>query len=110
MTKEKIIERLKKAKGPDRKIDDAIARLEGYKGSPLPYTNYTSSLDAAYTLIDVGRRWLVRNHDGESNNEGDGKGMGGFANVYGDDDELLCPTFAATPIIALCIAALSVRH
>lgn len=113
-----IISRLKKATGPDQELDDTIAVLEGYRGSPLPYTHYTSSIDAALTLVPEGLSCAVKIYP-----EGGGACeiwryvTEVFAEAYGGAEELRRRngTFdhqnvgAATPAIAICIAALKAR-
>ena len=98
-----LIERLEKATGPGRSLNLAIAEAvkgpppEGFKVWPI-CENYTASLDAALTLVPESR-WLV--------------GAGApytspWANVRcGEDDTI--HVYAATPAIALCIAALKAR-
>lgn len=102
MTLQDLIERLEKATGPDRDLDFAMfeAFVErvlcatcGYLDRPY----YTSSIDAALTLVPERMGWQVNaSHNGES--------FYAFAFVgRGSYEE------AATPAIALCIAALKAR-
>lgn len=100
-----LIERLEAASGPDRDLDMRIADLgREWKlpGSATPgyAPMFTASLDAALTLVPEGHKWVLHSD--------------GCAGVklcdMGDDDDL--PTgedWAATPALALCIAALKAR-
>ena len=102
-----LIERLEKATGPDRKIDDALHELTP-KPRVVEPLKYTRSIDAALTLVPAGFRWLVRNHNGKPTPGGDGAGALAFANVYRDEDEDETDyhSWGKQPAIALCIAAL----
>lgn len=66
----------------------------------------TESLDAAVRLVPAGMEWNVSNHQ-----EGRKAGAwGGWAGVYGAPmvgSE--CDTYAATPALAICIAALKAQ-
>lgn len=93
-----LIERLEAASGAAFALDAAIARASGY--ASWPPRAYTASLDAALTLVPEGHKWVLHSD--------------GCAGVklcdMGDDDDL--PTgedWAATPALALCIAALKAR-
>lgn len=112
-----LIERFEKATEGNAAIDEAICQAVGASRSigsgEWPYTEalpYTDSFDAAMTLVSEGKHWLVRYHGGEevihpiNGPEHNSKGSFGFANI---DAEF--PVFAATPIIAFCIAALKAR-
>lgn len=124
-----VVERLEKATGPDRELDDAImaaifVREERHTGvqerlalddewvpvkSPVwvdPATDqwvstharqFTSSADAALTLVPKDYDWIVGNVNGQ---------LGGtpYACVGSTEQH-----FGATPIIALCVAALKAR-
>ena len=124
-----LIERLEKATGSDRKLDAQIecavmggsciihpdARIsDGYVlCGPQAYfaKPYTSSIDAALTLVPpTDWEWLVRNHNGKRDGEGNGKGKSHFANVLTFDPEgPMFSAYASGPAIALCIAALKAR-
>jgi hypothetical protein len=59
---DELIGRLEKATAPDRELDDAIrawlsARRIGI--AYMPYPNYTSSIDAALTLVPAGCQWTI---------------------------------------------------
>lgn len=74
---------------------------------------YTTSLDAAVTLVPDGWAWLARNHDGglqKLSLEDEGNGKFGFGSVssWGADGPIH-HAFAATAPVALCIAALKAR-
>lgn len=117
-----LIERLEKANGPDRELDGAIALSLGWtyqkmKGDKRAYyrkpgvtdcylratvPEYTSSLDAALTLVPVDLGW-------DAGQFGDIS----YATVWSDDRT--CPqdryqVEAASPAVALCIAALRARE
>ena len=106
-----LIAELERATEGSRETDITIARLMGHQlrvgpwmaaenpmepdyPATIPVPFYTTSLDAARTLGSEDARWKV----------GDGKG-GPYASVGG-------PRIyeAATPILALCIAALRERQ
>lgn len=110
-----LIDRLEKATGPDRELDEAIAcasdpgshcaiycigddspvwfRTKGGK-IDLPY--FTASLDAAMTLVPDGRHWFVGSVI-------DGSGFVSHLDQQGKSSK------ATIPAIALCIAALKAR-
>lgn len=125
-----LIEKLEAAQGPDRELDAEICRSLGFevmRGYPLgtdadwlfssgdargwqKVLNFSESIDAALTLVEPGLLFLVRAHNGKGNHDGEGKGKRAFANVYlPSDDGPLNPAWAATPAIALCLAALYAR-
>ena len=126
MMREELISALEKATGPDRDLDGEIAAAvwgahteweqanytmdiylvvhwappHPYAGMKEPCPAYTASIDAALTLVPDGARWCVGRYvvpDGEEASEY-------AARVDG-------PRFydAASPAIALCIAALKAR-
>ncbi len=121
-TLRELIARLEKATGPDRELDRLIQEargicthrkftryvyqddsgftcndcgedLYGNRGWPA----FTSSIDAAVSLVPEGRDWLVGTHQGAAT-----------AVVTRADDEGNW-VVAATPVLALCIAALHAR-
>lgn len=107
----KLIERLEKATGPDRQIDNAIEAAVDFPKPTNPddlpgYPPYfTASYDAARTLVPEGFYWLVS--EGRSR---DTEPLGGA--------QVFRPTYLVEPIaeaehesaiIALCIAALRAR-
>ena len=103
-----LIERLEKATGPDRELDEAVERAifdEGkeWRSAHLPY--FTASLDAALTLVPEGYRWLVGNAWKDKHGSCPAMATVALAGDYGTR-----PTSAATPAIALCIAALKARE
>lgn len=127
MTIAELIERLEKATGPDRELDDLIAgvvlnpggevRLEGMpSGEPGIKTyfypdgtrgtslRYSSSIDSALTLVPEGWGWLVRDF------KGDGE-EGAYADVphLTIESNMDGQAFHKIPAIALCIAALKAR-
>lgn len=105
-----LIERLEKATGPDREIDLAIYRAEfPHPAVGLPKRNqdeydrargprYTSSIDAALTLVPEGCKWEASSYP-----------KNGAAWVGPFKAPVQQFTVAATPAIALCIAALKAR-
>lgn len=100
-----LAERCEKATGPDRVLDGDIAEALGFRvknvahqviythaglpGSTSPL-RYTASIDAAMTLVPEGAEWSL-----------DSAGVYAVVNHK--------PGAAATPAIALCIAALKAR-
>lgn len=113
-----LIERLKKATEPDRDLDVAIETLQtgnrahpylpgvniddGYpSGRPYSTPAYTTSLDAAITLVPEGWFTFVANEDRHSYSWG-WELRGGFGNsAFGR---------APTAALALCIVALHARE
>lgn len=97
-----LIERLEAASGPDRQLDYLIADAVFGKVKP-PFQRghcekYTASLDAAMTLVPEGHRnnWSLIGFDG----------LGGPSDLPWQADVADCLADAATPALALCIAAL----
>ena len=115
---EKLIERLEAATGPDRELDAAILvqtrvgwsdrQYWNWRGclpkgdeanTELDYArdrakNFTSSIDAALTLVPKGDDWKV--------------GFNGHAHAWAKTGIAGMAT-ATTPALALCIAALRAR-
>lgn len=116
MNVQDLIESLQNAKGPDRRLDVAIALLVGYQrvevldgegeqrtrllflapstNDPAKVPDYTRSIDAAYRLAQT----LAPSHSGGCSWE-DGMGSARIS------DGPYCQ--AANPAIALCVATLS---
>ena len=94
MTLTEIIARVQVAAGPDRAIDKAIRVALGYP--PKPW-DYTSSLDAALSLVPEGYDWIVANVNGHH-------GGTPYACVGSDQSH-----HAATPVLSLVLAALRAR-
>lgn len=103
MTRTELIAALENAEGPSRKIDTEIADISGIRlgqlGHALPYT---SSIDAALTLVPEG--WGVSLKvapikDGVKNQHC-------WVTDWGESDEEMDAINCATPAIALCIASL----
>lgn len=94
-----LIERLERASGPDRELDidicTAIGKTRlapGFQTAP----HYTSSIDAALTLVPDGWIAVVSTN--------------GMASVENKNKKnLVNGPASATPAIALCIAALRAR-
>ncbi len=102
----KLIWRLQAAPGPSRELDFEIYKAATGDGSVASddYTRrYTSSVDAAATIVPEGLNWAVWS---------DGTGrvyrpVPGTNEVFSDHDHR--SSGAATPAIALCMAALLAR-
>lgn len=117
-----LIKQLEKATGPDEDLDEAIACLiappHPKHGKPIGMINasrYTASIDAALTLVPEGWQWQISNRAPEphigraylNNRELINTGRGGLTpNPKYRGAEVT----AATPVIALCIAALKARE
>lgn len=123
MTKEELIAALEKATGPDRELDADIVRVafnagvtwrstqytmevfpavhweapHPYAGMSEPVPAYTASIDAALALVPDGHQSVIW--------------TAGGADVFPATPGLHAydTTYAATPAIALCIAALRAR-
>ena len=103
-----LAERVEKASGPDRELDDAIGRAvgrvehdgiiiaSGYVGTP----SYTSSMDAAIRLVPTPGKWSITSAQHE----------GWEAWVWLADGSPPDWHAAATPALALVAAALRARH
>ncbi len=71
----------------------------------IPY--YTRSLDAAMTLVPQSMKWHASNHTERRKPGSVPEHFHGWAGVYGKPlTGSECDTFAATPALALCAAAL----
>ena len=92
-----LITRLEALTGPDREVDLHMMRyVENIGGDPAKALHYTASLDAAMTLVPEGcDKWAV---------------SGRNAATVGKDRQPIRWSYAATPAIALCIAALKARN
>jgi hypothetical protein len=105
-----IIARVKAATGPDRELDLATARAVGalghaaglpdsaFIGDHLPacgFMHYTASLDAALALVPAGFGWSIGSD-----------GMVWVGAATGLQDGLTSEEEAATPALALCLAAI----
>lgn len=110
-----LIARLEAATGPSRELDKAILLALGYSWRGMAYwsrddshtwegsTNFTASIDAALTLVPDGASWDVRWKSGDKN---------ASVTFYppGDDpDDYFHVWEAATPALAICIAALRAK-
>lgn len=119
-----LIERLKKAMGPDRVLDCDIwmsrhmeveaefwktvvaANIEGRGDIP----RYTGGIDAALTLVPEGAVWHVMTDYGDLNRAKVGPPNNPSASIYRDESRFLfVQADGETPAIALCIAALKSR-
>ena len=123
-----LAERCEQATGADRRLDaeidiavrgfpeQAYEQTNGLRGKGSPELNridwfikwgadrYTASLDAAMTLVPEGYVFGLGNFDP------DGGTAKAAAIVGATPDEDRNPTFAATPALALCAAALRARE
>lgn len=105
-----LIERLRKATGPDRELDRLIA-LETDRID----SRYTASIDAALTLVPEAHGgaglWWELNSTGGSHGSGKSFYIARTA-VYRDGAEAMerFTGIGSTPAIALCIAALEARQ
>ncbi len=127
---EELIGRLEKATGPDRELDFDIAIQTGWKIADdcafsdyakqypklarkdnFPY--YTSSIDAALTLVLEGFRWRVERYNiDETKCRAELAEVGQIINAgmdYGIGIKCRAQTSASTPALALCIASLRAR-
>jgi hypothetical protein len=109
---QELIARLEAATGPDRDIDRAIAKmlgvmplyeLRGQIGGSWP--DYTASIDAALTLMPELWNYVIGS-PGIEETELD-KWCVNIAMHPDDRGDL---TFAPTPALAICIAALKARN
>jgi hypothetical protein len=104
-----LIERLEKATGRDLSLDYQI-ELYVRDGKPLPrdsqnwpigVKDYTSSIDAALTLVPKGLNYVLKARNPGAKSEARvGGPQGGFIIKDGEH---------SSPAIALCIAALKAR-
>ena len=104
-----LIARLEAATGPDRELDRAIAKalgvmplyqMRGQIGSSWP--DFTDSIDAALTLVPEGWRW----HSYYWPRKDEPKIM---SLVTSEPHVGIAHGKAATPALAICIAALKAR-
>jgi hypothetical protein len=114
-----LIERLEKATGPDRVLDGAIfcacaprmaecwPHWSKQERLDMP-AHYTSSVDAALTLVPEG--WGISQLEDERENEEDpDKITGCYVRLAGPSRCGFASTIHHTRAIALCIAALKAR-
>ncbi len=93
MTITELIAALEAAEGPSRVLDYKIAK----EVNPTRHLLYTSSIDAALTLVPRGRLWSI----------GCLVKAPGYVVVLDNDKR---SHRGATPALALCIACLSARQ
>lgn len=125
-----LIERLEKAMGPDRELDDLVAERVGYalansyasifgtgfcKTWKAPDGRYvgaapkfTVSIDAALTLVPDGWRWRVEDYNVNPSPRAELAEVGQVMD-YGIGIKRRAQSGGATPAIALTIAALKSR-
>lgn len=120
MTDTKLAERIEALEGPCREMDAEIALavhdwckphtpttegprfpLENKYGSPFFPQPYTSSLDAAMTLVPETAEWGVKTEHDSPNH---------YAWVKHEDGDLCDARDASTPALALCAAALRAQE
>lgn len=112
MERADLIAKLETAEGPSRELDFAIAAAVGWPDAPYSKQHarrYTESTDAALTLVPEGWQWKVGFQKTLAEKATP------IAMVYAPDktgafDERLRAYVAATPALALCIAALKARE
>jgi hypothetical protein len=126
MTREELIAALETATGPDRLSDAAIARSQGWVERERVYGSgwetptgrfvswhelprYTANIDAALALVPARCDWVVRS--GMTDHPTDTRPYAHvmFGNVNRDRSRSLGEAHAATPALALCIAALKAQ-
>lgn len=126
MAMDELIARLEAATEGSVGLDKAIAKLIGTYSAPdrgdpfggAPF--YTTSLDAALTLVPQGWPWCVLHpaykHEGQIGGTGmaafkymDGAAYGGIRNPIMSHMSYDYEGYGPTPAIALCIAALRAR-
>lgn len=103
----------KKHKNPDGSLP-IFVNTTGKRSPGHPsfsdYLTFTESVDDAMTLAPKGLQRLVRDHGGQKDYDGDGKGKKGFASVCSKrDDGPIYSAYGATPAIALVAASLRAR-
>jgi len=107
MTVDELIERLEKAEGPSRELDEAIAKavlpVSKYYAAGVRIPAYTSSIDEALTLVPKGMPWMVRRSQ-----PWDAHHPYCAAYVQRAENHE-CAATAAAPAISICIAALRAR-
>lgn len=97
-----------------RELDRAIFLSDGaYDDAPFPppwhvIPHYTALLDSALTLMPEGWRWEVADYGGDDDGPRAALWLGIPAER--DGDMLLAGASAATPTLALCIAALKAHE
>jgi hypothetical protein len=103
MTRDELIAALDAATKPDRVLDFRIMKMAmPLRLTPIP--RYTSSIDAALSLVPDGLRWRVAMVPVHT-----------FASASISDGSILSPNTQeweahhTTPAIAICIAALKAR-
>jgi hypothetical protein len=120
-----LIAALRAATGPGRELDARIAVLEGaeihdgdwmlvtsFDGRPksavVPVPDYTGSIDAALTLVPEGLQWGVNTHPpDELFNPGGAQAF--VSDMVMTEGGVYAHSDAATPALALVIAALEAR-
>jgi len=113
-----LLERLERAEGPDRELNNLIALAAGYTiaqrcmpRAPDTYYNpkrkyigvaprFTESIDAALSLVPEGKEWSLDNIEGY-------RAYIMWEHMSGEF--IMRSGKGATPAIALCIAALKAR-
>jgi len=92
-----LAERCEGATEPDREIERCMCSLIPDGFQTIPFSGFTSSLDAITALIEgelPEMRWLCRTDT-----------LGGFGNLYRrQNPDRSWPCFAFTPALALCAA------
>ena len=118
MTREELLAALEAATGPDRELDRCISLLSDGK-NPDEYVlvgatahlipQYTASIDAALLLVPEGWHWAVYTDKMICGKNGVRVVIGGPDRTRRGWSKIIHETYAATPALALCIAALKAR-
>ena len=95
-----LAERCEAAEGPDRELDDSIRFITRQPFNAHQEPSYTASIDAALTLVPEGHHWQV--------GIGIETEFGHRDSAYAWCSQSDCGelNIAATPALALCVAAL----
>ena len=97
-----LIERIEASSEGSRELDKKLCAI--YLGHPVPLgcpiPRYTTSIDAALTLVPAGFDWRVGHYAGHPN--------AGAVVATPEIEATRCD--AATPALALCAAALKARE
>ena len=110
-----LIERLEAATGPDRELDAAILvavggkrRFDdwwiGYRFIGREASAFTASIDAALTLVPEGWDYVIASPGVDENHPDEW-----CINMARHPDDESNFTFAPTPALAICIAALKAK-
>lgn len=105
-----LITRLQAAEGPSRELDTEICEAIGFVLGQLGHAPpFTTSIDAALTLVPEGWHWAIYTEKGICGGKGARVNVGGPERTRRGWSKDLHEVYAATPALALCIAALRAR-